>query len=281
MIAVTGATGNVGRSLVQTLAAAGEPVLATSRRISAADVPAGVRHARADLAEPESLRPLLDGADTLFLQNGGAGAHLLDLPHLLDVAKAGGVRRVVLLSSQGVATRPQSASHGEAGRVIEDAVRQSGLEWTILRPGGFDSNAFAWAESVRTRRTVAAPFGDVGLPTVDPADIADVAAAALRDDRHAGQIYELTGPAPTTPRERAEAIADALGEPVRFVEQTRDEALAQMRQFMPEPVAATTLDILGRPTPAEQRVSPDVERVTAHPPRPFADWARRNIAAFR
>jgi uncharacterized protein YbjT (DUF2867 family) len=155
------------------------------------------------------------------------------------------------------------------------------MTWTILRPGGFDSNAYAWAESVRARRTVAAPFADVGLPTIDPDDIAEVAAVTLREDGHAGRFYELTGPALNTPRQRAEAIADALGEPVRFIEQTRDEARAQMLRFMPEPVVETTLAILGDPTPAERRVSPDAERVLGRAPRTFADWARRYIDAFR
>ncbi|MET7987785.1 MULTISPECIES: NAD(P)H-binding protein [unclassified Streptomyces] len=281
MFVVTGATGNVGRSLVRVLAATGARVTATSRGISDADVPEGVDHARADLADAESLRPVFEGADALFLQNGGAGAHLLSPRDILDVAKAGGVGRVVLLSSQGVATRPGSASHGDTARAIEDAVRQSGMTWTILRPGGFDSNAYAWAESVRADRTAAAPFADIGLPTVDPDDIAEVAAVTLREDGHAGGVYELTGPALSTPRRRAEVIADALGEPVRFIEQTRDEAREQMLRFMPEPVVDTTLNILGAPTPAELRISPDVERLLGRAPRTFADWAQRNIAAFR
>lgn len=281
MLVVTGATGNVGRSLVRILATGGTRVTATSRGISDADVPQDVEHVRADLADSESLRPVFDGAEALFLQNGGAGAHLLSPRDILDVAKAGGVGRVVLLSSQGVATRPGSASHGDVARSIEDAVRESGLDWTILRPGGFDSNAYAWAESVRAERTVAAPFADIGLPTVDPDDIAEVAATALREDGHAGRIHELTGPALNTPRQRAEAIADALGEPVRFVEQTRDEARAQMLRFMPEQVVETTLAILGEPTAAEQRVSPDIERLLGRAPRTFADWARRHVAAFR
>ncbi|GAA2221534.1 NAD(P)H-binding protein [Streptomyces indiaensis] len=281
MIVVTGATGNVGRSLVQALAGAGEKVTATSRRVSDADVPEGVQARPADLTDAGSLRPVLDGADALFLQNGGAAAHLLDPGRILDAARAGGVRRVVLLSSQGVATRPESVSHGSVGRAIEDAVRRSGLDWVILRPGGFASNAYAWAGPVLTRRTVAAPFGDVGLPVIDPDDIAEVAATALRENGHTGQVYELTGPALSTPRQRTEALAEALGEPVRFVEQTREEARAQLLEFMPGPVVETTLAILGEPTPAEQRVSPDVERVLGRAPHPFTHWAHRNAAAFR
>ncbi|MFC4591939.1 NAD(P)H-binding protein [Sphaerisporangium corydalis] len=281
MIVVTGATGNVGRPLVQALAAAGERVTAVSRGASGVAVPEGVRHRQADLADAESLRPVLDGADAVFLHDGGAGAHLLNPQGLLDAAKAGGVRRVVLLSSQGVATRPGSSSHGRVGRSIEDAIRRSGMDWTILRPGGFASNTFAWAETIRTHRTAAAPFGDTGLPLVDPADIGEVAAAALREDGHAGQVYELTGPALSTPRQRAEEIGDALGEPIRFIQQTREEARAQMLRFMPEPVVETTLDIIGEPTPAERLISPDVERVLGRTPRAYAEWAVRNIAAFR
>ncbi|MGD3111140.1 NAD(P)H-binding protein [Streptomyces sp. YGL11-2] len=281
MIVVTGATGNVGRPLVQALALAGEKVTAVSRGVSEAAVPDGIRHRRADLTDPESLRPVLDGADALFLHDGGGSVRPFSPRDLLDVVRACGVGRVVLLSSQGVVTRPESASHGDIGRSREDAVRRSGAEWTILRPGGFDSNAYAWAESVRARRTVAAPFGDVGLPTVDPADIAEVAAVALCDEGHAGRAYELTGPELVTPRQQAASLGEALGERVRFVEQTRDEARAQMLRFLPEPVAETTLDILGRPTSAERRISPDIERVLGRAPRTFADWAHRHIAAFR
>ncbi|WP_411078944.1 NAD(P)H-binding protein [Streptomyces sp. cmx-18-6] len=281
MIVVLGATGNVGRPLVRALAAAGEQVTAVSRGSSEVALPEGVRHRQADVTVPESLRPVLDGADALFLHDAGGSAHPFSPQDILNIAKAGGVARIVLLSSQGIATRPQSHSHGSVGQSREDAVRQSGVDWTILRPGGFSSNAYAWVESVRARRTVAAPFGDVGLTTIDPADIAEVAAAALREEGHAGHVYELTGPALSTPRQRAGAIGDALGEPIEFIEQTRDEARAYMLRFMPENVVETTLDILGEPNPAEQRISPDVERVLGRPPRTFGDWAQRHIDAFR
>ncbi|WP_328905577.1 NAD(P)H-binding protein [Streptomyces sp. NBC_00234] len=289
MIVVTGATGNVGRPLVRALAAAGERVTAVSRGITAADVPEGVRPVRADLADPERLRPAFDGADALFFHDTGAGAHLLNPQDILDAAKAGGVRRVVLLSSIGVASRSDSESHGGTGLALDRAVRQSGMDWTVLRAGGFASNAYAWAESVRTRRTVAAPFAGVGLPVVDPDDIAEVAAAVLREDgreegragRHAGQVHELTGPALTTPRQQAEALGEALGEPVRFVELTREQAREHMLAFMPAPVAETTLTILGEPNEAELRISPAVEQILGRPPRTFADWARRHSAAFQ
>ena len=126
-----------------------------------------------------------------------------------------------------------------------------------------------------------APFADVALPVVDPADISEVAAVVLRDEGHSGQTYELTGPAAVTPRQQAAALAKALGEEVGFVELTREQAREHMAQFMPEPVIEGTLDILGEPLPAEQRVSPDVERILGRPAGSFAGWAERNVHAFK
>ncbi|MGW4059735.1 NAD(P)H-binding protein [Amycolatopsis sp. NPDC004747] len=265
MIMVVGATGNVGSPLVRALVSEGEEVTAVSRRITSAPPGAVVRQ-----AELSSLS--FSGVSAVFLMAppGFQGP----LEPVLDRAREAGVERVVLLSSQGVGT-------GRHPEDFERAVRASGLQWTVLRPAGFASNAFQWAESVRVAREVAAPFGDVALPVIDPEDIAEVAAATLRSPAHAGRTYELTGPAPVSPRDQAAAIGAAVGEPVRFVSLEREEARAVLLGFMPAPVAESTLDILGSPTPAEQRVSPDVERVLGRPPRPFAEWASRFAEAFK
>ncbi|WP_405162643.1 NAD(P)H-binding protein [Nocardia sp. NBC_01499] len=279
MIVVTGATGNVGLPLTRALVEAGEQVTAVSRRATA--VPDGVRHVAADLTEPTNLEPVLAGAKALFLLlNGDLHAPGAKPSDIIDLAAASGVRRVVLLSSQGVATRPLGPTR-IAVRAVEDAARESGMDWAILRPGGFASNAFGWAESVRTQRVVAAPFGDVGVPVIDPADIGEVAAACLLDDRHTGGVYVLTGPAVITPRQQAEAIATAVGSPVRFQDLTRAEAKAEMTRFVPAELADDTLDIISAPNPAELQISPDVEKVLGRAPRPFADWVARNIDAFR
>lgn len=264
MIVVTGATGNVGRPLVRALMAAGEQVTAVSRR--KAEVPGAFV---ADLSDPASLAPALPGADAVFLLTAGdlLGA---DLTPVLKEIRAAGVDRVVLLSSQGVGS-------GHHPPTLEDAVRASGLRWTMLRPGGFHSNALQWAESVRSHREVAAPFGDVPLPTIDPADIAAVAAVVLRDPSHVGAVYDLTGPAPVSPREQVAAIADAVGEPVRFTEQTREQARATLVRFMPEPVADSTLGLLSTPV---RQVSPVVADLLGRRGRTFAEWATDNAAAF-
>ncbi|MEU9078107.1 NAD(P)H-binding protein [Kitasatospora sp. NPDC048538] len=273
MIVVTGATGNVGRALVRYLLAAGEQVTAVSRHAPKVALPPGVRHHAADLADPSAVRPALDGADALFLLVAGP-----DPDGLLKQAADAGVRRVVLLSSQGVGTRPDAYGHPAA---FESALAASGLEWTVLRAGGLASNALAWVEPIRNHLVAAAPFGDVGLPFVDPDDVAAVAAVVLREDGHRGATYVLTGPAPVTPRERAAAIGEAIGETVDFREQTPDEARVQLAAVMPLPVVEGTLAILGAPTPEERRPSPDVERLLGRPAGSFAAWARRNATAFR
>lgn len=279
MIVVTGATGNVGQPLVRMLAEAGEKVTAVSRRASE-DQLDGVQHVAADMTDLTSLAAAFQGAEKLFLLFS-PGSFAADVPGILLAAKDAGIQHVVLLSSQGVATRPESASHGQFGKAIEVAVQESGMAWTFLRPGGFQSNAFAWADQVRGERIVSAPFGDVGVPFIDPEDIAAVAAAVLREDQHAGRTYVLNGPISETPRDRARVLSEILGEPVRFVDQTPEEARAQMLGFMPPDAVETTLAILGDPTEDELRLSPDVEQVLGRAPHPFAAWAQRNIAAFR
>jgi uncharacterized protein YbjT (DUF2867 family) len=174
MIVVTGATGNVGRPLVSALAEAGAEVTAVSRNATG-DVPAGVRQARADLTEPETFQPLLAGAEALFLHNGGAGAGLATARGLLDVAKRAGVRQVVLLSSIGVATRPESESHGVAGRAAEDAVRESGLDWTILRAAAIGA---ALGEPVRFV-ALGRDQARAAMLAFMPADVADTTLDAL------------------------------------------------------------------------------------------------------
>ncbi|MFD0154478.1 SDR family oxidoreductase [Streptomyces sp. NPDC055721] len=281
MITVTGATGNIGRTLVELLAEAGEEVVAVSRRPQPAHPAAGVRWARADVGNAESMRPSLSGARALFILLSGELNSRGESPNaLLDAATDAGIERVVLVSSQVSGTRPEAPSHARL-REFEAAVRASGQDFTILRPGGFASNAFAWAETVRTKRTVFAPFGDVALPVIDPADIAAVAAAVLREDGHAGRTYELTGPEPISPRRQAAAISEALGEEVTFAELSREDAHAHLAQFMPEQVVAGTLDVLGIPLPAEQRISPDVEAVLHRPAGRFGEWVTRNLPAFR
>ncbi|MCX4091491.1 NAD(P)H-binding protein [Nocardia sp. alder85J] len=280
MIAVTGATGNVGSILVRTLTEAGAQVIAISRGERPADLPAGATHRRADIGNPDDFATAVTGADTLFLLITGPQLTTGPEPHLLLKSLAAqGIRRVVFLSSQGAVTRPGSAGYARTLE-FEQALTASTLEWTIVRPSGFASNTYAWIEPVRAGRPITAPFADVGLPVVDPADIAAVAATALREPGHHAHAYTLTGPALVTPRDQAQALSAALGHPIPFAEVSRAEAFTNMLRFMPAPVADHTLDILGSPLPAELEISPDIEAVLGRPPRSYGEWALHNAAVF-
>ncbi|NUS73477.1 MAG: NAD(P)H-binding protein [Corynebacteriales bacterium] len=273
MIVVTGATGNVGRALVGHLLDADRDVTAVARNINGAHVPPGVKAVAADLADPQSLTPAFDGATALFLLVAGE-----DPKHILETAKRAGITKVVLLSTQGAATRPHIYQHAVR---FEEAVRDSGMRWTILRSGGMASNALAWVEPIREHGIAAAPFANVGLPFIDPEDVAAVSAAVLREDQHHGTTYTLTGPELSTPRQRAATLAKATSRPIQFIEQTREEAHSLMTKFMPAQVAEGTLAILGTPTPEEQQISPDVTHVLGREPQPFSAWAARHATLFK
>jgi uncharacterized protein YbjT (DUF2867 family) len=144
MIVVTGATGNVGKPLVQALVEAGEQVTAVSR--AARGLPPGVRSHRADMTKPDSLEHALDGAAAVFLLTSADFLARGSLDDVLTAVRSARVRHVVLLSSQGVGT-------GRHPTGLEDAVTASGLEWTILRPGNFASNTLcgSWSRPAPRR----------------------------------------------------------------------------------------------------------------------------------
>ncbi|MFI8994231.1 SDR family oxidoreductase [Streptomyces sp. NPDC053542] len=277
MILVTGATGNIGSALLRELRVAGAgPVRGLTRDAARAAFPADVEAVEGDLAQPAALKPALDGVRSLFLVPGmGADADVL------AAARHAGVEHVVLVSSMTVQTHPHLAP-AEENRVVEQRLKDSGMAWTILRPTQFTSNALWWAASIRAHRSVRAPYPDIGLPAVHPADIAAVAAAALTEPGHRGRTYALTGPARVTPRQQVEAIGAALGEEVSLDEISREEAHREMASFMPDGTADAILDLMGGDVNDELLAVRDtVSQVTGAPARTFQQWARENAAAFR
>lgn len=204
----------------------------------------------------------------------------VDIDRLLQEARRAGVRRVVLLSSQIVSTRPHLPSHAGLAR-LEGAVRASGLKWTVLQASGIMSNDLWWAATVRDHRTVFTPYADVALPVVAPYDLASVAAAVLSDGGHAGRTYVLTGPEDLSPRDRAALLGSTLGTDLDLVELTDDDAKAELSKQMPEPVAEGTLQILGHPTAEERAVSTTVTEILGRPATEYAAWLDHVAGAFR
>ncbi|MBF6174952.1 SDR family oxidoreductase [Nocardia blacklockiae] len=281
MIVVTGATGTVGRLVVDQLLATGARVRALTRRPERAQLPAGAEVVRADLGEPDSPADALAGADRVFLLSSGP-----DLPaHDAAVARAAaraGVSHIVKLSSgragDAAATDPIPAWH----RAGERAVRDSGVAWTMVRPLGFMANALHWAPTVRDHDTVYAPYGQGRIAVVDPHDIAAVATKALTEPGHEASIYTLSGPQALTPGEQTGIIAEVLGRPLRYVETTPAQARAALLGFGVEPDMADAIMAL-RATALESFTSvvhPTVDIVTGRPPRTFREWVLAHRAHF-
>ncbi|GAA1594961.1 NAD(P)H-binding protein [Actinomadura kijaniata] len=285
-VLVTGATGFVGRNVVARLRRAGVEVRALTRDPARARFPRDVEVVRGDLADPAGLGAAFEGVERMYLFPVEETAR-----EVVAMARNAGVRRIVDLSAASVTA-------GLHANPVEEVVAASGLEWTHVRPGGFMTNMLQiWAPAIRAERVVRHPFGDEPMMLVHEDDIAAVAVAALLEDGHHGQAYTLTGPAPVTVREQVAAIADALGEEVRYEEVDRERARELMRAQ--GGFAAESADLMlgfveyGGESPdtgsgyAEQDWSalekpwPDVERVTGRPPRAFAEWARDHVDDFR
>ncbi|RVU15543.1 NAD-dependent epimerase/dehydratase family protein [Streptomyces antnestii] len=277
MILVTGATGNIGSALLRELHECGAgPLRAFTRDAARAAFPEGVEAVEGDFAEPDSLKAALDGVRALFLVS-----RLGPDADILDAARLAGVEHVVLVSSITVRTHPHLGPAGE-NLTVERLLQGSGMAWTILRPTQFASNSQMWAASIRGGEAVRAAYADTGLPTIHPADIASVARVALTESGHRGRTYALTGPARVTARQQVEAIAEALGRDVPFMEISRQEAHAQMAAVFGDEAAEAVLDVTGGDVNDELLMVRDtVSRVTGSPARPFQQWAVENADVFR
>lgn len=274
MILVTGATGNVGGELVQQLRRAGRHVRALVRG-APRTLPPGVGVASGDLDEPESLSPALEGVRSVFLLGGRR-----DMPALLREVRRSGVEHVVLLTSRSVEGGHPTNAIVALWRASEEAVRSSGVAWTILRPSGFMSNALRWRPQLRAGDLVRGPFPDVPIALVDPADVAAVAGEVLGSGRHHGQSHLLSGPEALTPAEQVRILGAALGRRLRFEGQVGAEAKAELAKVFPPDFVEAQLRFFERGEFDDSQVVPTVQEIVGRRPRTFADWVAAHASLF-
>jgi len=280
-VLVVGATGNVGRHVVEALRRVGARVRALARRPEAAGLPAGVEVIAGDLTAPESLDPALDGVDAAFL--------LWTAPPATAEAVVGRMaartRRIVLLSSPHQTPhpffqQPNPLAHFHAA--LDGFVSGAGVQWTILRPGMFASNTTGWwAEAIRQGDVVRWPYGQAETAPIDERDIAAVAARALLEDGHAGRSYVLTGPESLSQAAQVEAIGAALGRRLRLEELSPEGFREATAGRWPERAVAMLLAAWGATLGHRAYVTATVAEVTGTPARSFRDWARDHAGAFR
>jgi uncharacterized protein YbjT (DUF2867 family) len=257
---VIGGTGKTGRRVVDRLRARGVPIRTATR---SSDPPF-------DWLDPATWAPVVQGVKAAYvsyysdLAFSGAAEKVRAFA---EVAVANGVRHLVLLSGRN-----------EAGAVRgEEAVQESGADWTIVRSSFFaqDFSEYFLQEAVLSGE-VAFPAGDTAEPFIDVEDIADVVAAALTDDRHKNQLYEVTGPRLLTFADAVAEISKATGRDIKYVPISADEyASALTEAGMPPGDVAEFVDLFtmildGR----SQYLADGVQRALGRQPRDFAHFAR-------
>ncbi|MET8625454.1 NAD(P)H-binding protein [Kitasatospora sp. NPDC004669] len=272
-ILVLGGTGTTGRRIAHRLTAAGHPVRTAAR--TGGDV-------RLDLADPATFAPALAGVDAVYLVEPDlrTGPDQRErIPRLVAEAVGAGVRRLVLLSAHGVGR----AGEDHPLKAAERAVRESGVDWVVIQPGWFAQNFSEsfWLPAVRSG-ILAVPVGDGRTPFVDAEDIAAVAAAALTEERHSGQTYQVTGPRALGFGEAAALISAAVGRTVRHLDVDPDVFAERMTAEggVPAEVARRVTDLLvdireGR----GPEVSDGVERALGRPARSFEQFVTAAAAA--
>jgi uncharacterized protein YbjT (DUF2867 family) len=284
MILVTGATGNIGREVVNLLLNGGAKVVAVTRHPATAALPDGAHVVGGDPSRPQTLTSALRGVETVLISpralgDATAGAATVEL---LKLAAEQGARRVVVLSAVTVEYGGGYQRFADAFRAVEDEARASGLQWTILRCSDFAANALAWVPQIRQASVVRGVYGDGATSTIHERDVAAVSARALLDVAHAGRTYVLTGPQSLTQRDKVRLIGEAIGKQVLWVEvapeQFRQAMLAQgLAEDVPDRLIGYWSDRVQQPGPS----SDAVEQILGRPALTFAQWAAEHAAAFR
>lgn len=285
LITLIGSTGTIGQELVRLLSEAGVPVRAILRNFHRARPLPGVAWLRADVSDPSLREAMLAGTDRLFLLTGnqpGFGQTQIDV---IKAAEDLGVKHVVKLSALGATPRTKSPLAHEHW-IAEQALEESGMSWTILRPHVFMQNWLGEvADTVRSEGIIYAAIGEGKVPFIDARDIAAVAAEALlHPDPHTGKRYVLTGGQAAGYDELAEALSSAVGKPVTYRSLSMDEMRARMEK---QGLSAAMIDsylalaAYQKAGGATARISDDVREILGREPRTITDFARDYRENFR
>lgn len=280
-ILVTGATGTIGRQILQQLINRGADVRALVRDPAKAELPAGVGATQGDLLDIDSLRGAFSGVSTLFLLNAVAPDEFTQALIALNVAREVAVKQFVYLSvihSDRYVNVPHFA--GKFG--VERMIEQLGLQATILRPAYFIQNDLTIKDVVTGFGVYPMPIGSKGLAMIDVRDIGEIAAIELIRRENAASPQPLTrinlvGPDTLTGADVAAIWSDVLARPIAYPGDDTAGFEKNLRQFMPSWMAFDMRLMSGRfLTDGMLPESGDVERLTTllgRPLRSYRDFA--------
>jgi len=279
-VLVTGATGRVGRLVVDELIAAGVPVRALTRRSDgAARLPPKVDVVVGDLTVPESLDAALRGVGAVFLVWTAPPA---TAPAVVE-RLATYARRVVFLSAPHQTPHPffqQPNPMAELYAGIERLMAAAGLASTVVRPGVFASNAlFWWAPAIRGDSPVRWPYGAAETAPVDERDVAAVAARTLYQEGFAGGDFVLTGPESLSQAEQVSIIGDVLGRRIKFEELSPDQFRSEAEGW-PRPAVDMLLAAWAATMGVPAFLTSTVFDILGAQPRSFRQWVADHATAF-
>jgi uncharacterized protein YbjT (DUF2867 family) len=283
MILVTGSTGLIGSEVLRLLSHAGVPARALVRDPRRGQALPGITWVSGDLAKPETLPSLFAGGTTLFLLTGNAENAAGLQQHAIAAARQAGVTHVVKLSAFGASPHSNS-SIGRMHYQIEKELQGSGMAWTMLRPHHFMQNFLSQADNIINDGVVYSSSGDGKIPFIDTRDIAAVAVVTLTEPGHTEKKYVITGSEALSYRQATDILGEAIGRPLRFIDEPPDEARARlMRAGQPSWLVDSLLAIAayqraGGPT---ETITSVVADLTGTPPRTFAAFARDYATACR
>lgn len=232
-VLVVGGTGTVGSQVTRHLLEKGAKVRVMSRSADRNKLELPVETVQGDLERPETLESQFTGVDGVFLLNALSQTETAQGLTAVEAARKGGAKKIVYMS---VLMPPGSESipHFATKIPVEQAVRQSGLKWTILRPNNFYQNDLGLRDAIAGYGVYPQPIGNTGVTRVDVRDIADAAVNAFFDAGHDGMTYPLNGPRAWAGEETASVYSENLGRPVRYGGDDVDAWGRQASAFMPE-----------------------------------------------
>lgn len=261
------------------LAAAG-PVRILARRPERLTVRGGgVEVVEGEYGDRAALDRALRGVSSVFLVTNSPTEP--DDERVAAAAAAAGVRHLVKLSMMAVEEPGADDFITRRQRENEQAVRESGVPWTFVRPRTFMSNTLSWAPGIRSTGVVRALYGDAPVACVDPRDVAAVAVAVLTGTGHEGRAYAVSGPEAITAREQTAQLSRVLERPLRFEELGVDAARTALLAKYPPPVAEAFLQSAERQRAgAKAAVVPTIQDLTGRPARPYRIWSAEHAEAF-
>lgn len=275
---IIGGTGTIGRDVVAGLLENNQSVRVLTRsQEQANDLPDGADAVIGDLEDPNRYDDIFDGIDRVFLLNAVSMTELHQGLAAVNEAQRVGVDRLVYLSVHNLETIP-NAPHFASKFAIENAIRESGLTYTILRPNNFYQNDYWYEGAIREHRMYPQPIGSVGLSRVDTRDVAQAAVNALMHDGHERKTYALVGPDVLTGPDCAQMYEEALGQSVQYggddLEAWEKQARSMLPSWMVYDFRLMYDAFQNKGLKATQEQKRETKQILGTTPRPFQSFVK-------